>query len=52
MSVNDLISYLSDELEADKVFSGHKQVIFVAHSLGGIVVQELLLTYRDKNLVW
>lgn len=50
MSVNDLVSYLSDELEADGVFSKHKQVIFVAHSLGGIVVQELLLTYRDKNL--
>jgi predicted alpha/beta hydrolase family esterase len=50
MSVNDLISYLSDELEADGVFSKHKQVLFVAHSLGGIVVQELLLTYRDKNL--
>jgi pimeloyl-ACP methyl ester carboxylesterase len=48
--VNDLISYLSDELEADGIFSSHKQVIFVAHSLGGIVVQELLLTYRDKNL--
>jgi len=35
MSVNDLISYLSDELEADGVFSKHNQVIFVAHSLGG-----------------
>lgn len=50
MSVNDLISYLSDELEDAGIFSQHKQVIFVAHSLGGIVVQQLLLTYRDKNL--
>ena len=50
MSVNDVISYLADELQADGVFERHEQVIFVAHSLGGIAVQQLLLTYRDKNL--
>ncbi len=50
MNVNDLISYLADELQADGVFERHEQVIFVAHSLGGVAVQQLLLTYRDKNL--
>src|SRR4029077_10379870 len=34
-------------LVRDGVFSRHKQVAFIAHSMGGLVVQQLLLTHRD-----
>ena len=50
MTVGDLDSVIMNRLDADGVFSRHNEVIFVAHSLGGILTQQLLLTYRDKEL--
>ena len=50
MTVADLVTTIGNRLEADGVFSRHKEVVFVAHSLGGIITQELLLTYQDQQL--
>ena len=50
MTISDLITVIMNHLESDGVFESHKEVVFVAHSLGGILTQQLLLTYRDKQL--
>jgi hypothetical protein len=50
MTIADLDTLIMNRIEADGVFSRHKEVIFVAHSLGGLLTQQLLLTYRDKSL--
>lgn len=47
MSIDDQVSNLMSRLEADGVFSKHTEVVFVAHSLGGLVVQRLLLTHHE-----
>ena len=47
MSIDDQVSNLTNRLEADEVFSKHGEVVFVAHSLGGLIVQRLLLTHRE-----
>ena len=48
-TVADLETTVKNRLEADKIFSDHDEVVFVAHSLGGIIVQQILLTYRDEG---
>lgn len=50
MTLADIASNLYNRLTADNVFSGHQQVIFVAHSMGGILVQQLLITYTKEKL--
>lgn len=50
MTISQLDTIIMNRLEADEVFSRHKEVVLVAHSLGGLVTQQLLLTYRDKGL--
>ena len=47
MTVDEVAASLNSQLESDEVFSGHREVIFVCHSLGGIIVQQLLLTHRE-----
>lgn len=47
MSIDDQVSNLMNRLEGDKVFSKHNEVVFVAHSMGGLIVQRLLLTHHD-----
>ncbi|MGA7558774.1 MAG: alpha/beta hydrolase [Terriglobales bacterium] len=47
MTISEVAESLNSRLESDDVFSGHREVIFVCHSLGGIVVQQLLLTHRE-----
>lgn len=47
MSIDDQVSNLMNRLEADAVFSKHSEVVFVAHSMGGLVVQRLLLTHHE-----
>ena len=47
MTVDEVAASLNSLLESDEVFSGHREVIFVCHSLGGIIVQQLLLTHRE-----
>ena len=47
MSIDDQVSNLMNRLEGDKLFSKHNEVVFVAHSMGGLIVQRLLLTHHD-----
>ncbi len=47
MTMDEVVSSLKSRLDSDEVFSRHREVVFVAHSLGGLVVQRLLLTHRE-----
>jgi pimeloyl-ACP methyl ester carboxylesterase len=47
MSIDDQVSNLMNRFEADKVFARHNEIVFVAHSMGGLIVQRLLLTHHD-----
>ena len=47
MTIDEVVSNLKNRLELDHVFEEHSDVAFIAHSLGGLVVERLLLTYRD-----
>jgi pimeloyl-ACP methyl ester carboxylesterase len=47
MSIDEVVANIDNRLVADKLFSSHKEVLLVAHSLGGLVIQQLLLTHRD-----
>jgi triacylglycerol esterase/lipase EstA (alpha/beta hydrolase family) len=47
MTVDEVVNSLNSRLTADDVFSKTREVIFVCHSLGGIILQRLLLTHRE-----
>jgi hypothetical protein len=47
MTIDEVVSNLKSRLDSDQVFSNHREVVFVAHSLGGLIVQRLLLTHRE-----
>jgi pimeloyl-ACP methyl ester carboxylesterase len=46
MTIDEVISGLKNRFDSDGVFSKPREVVFVAHSLGGLIVQRFLLTYR------
>jgi len=47
MTIDEIVANLKSRLDSDEVFSKHREVVFVVHSLGGLVVQRLLLTHRE-----
>jgi len=47
-SVDEIADHLHRRLDDDNVIRNHRQIIFVAHSMGGLVVRAYLLKYRDK----
>ena len=47
MIIDEIVSNLHSRFEADQVFA-HREVVFVAHSLGGLVTQRYLLTHRER----
>ena len=46
MTIDEVVSNLANRFQSDGVFS-HREVLFVAHSLGGLVVQRFLITHRE-----
>jgi O-acetyl-ADP-ribose deacetylase (regulator of RNase III) len=44
----DLADQLRGELADHHLFEDHQKVVFIAHSMGGIVVREFLLNNREK----
>lgn len=50
MTLSDLSTSIYNQMVTDGIFSKHKEVIFVAHSMGGILTQQLLITYAKEKL--
>lgn len=48
MAVSDLATTMHEHLKSDAVFENHEAVIFLAHSMGGLIVRTFLLRYREK----
>ncbi|WP_156945001.1 triacylglycerol lipase [Bradyrhizobium sp. Ec3.3] len=46
LTINEISELLYGRLFADKVLS-HERVIFLAHSLGGLTVRQMLLNHKD-----
>jgi pimeloyl-ACP methyl ester carboxylesterase len=47
MNIEEVVSGLNNQLVNDEIFSKHREVIFVCHSLGGLIVQRLLTEHRE-----
>lgn len=47
MSIDDIANSLNERFKHDDVLSKHQKVVFVAHSLGGLIIQRLLVLYRS-----
>lgn len=45
-SINELAECMWRDLQSDKVLN-HSKLIFIAHSMGGLVTREFLLKYKD-----
>jgi pimeloyl-ACP methyl ester carboxylesterase len=50
-SIVELAGQLRGSLEDHRVFEDHKNVIFLSHSMGGLVVRQYLLTKHDLSQV-
>src|SRR4051794_4435692 len=48
-TIDDVVNSLDQQFRHDKVLSTHRGVAFIAHSLGGLVVQRYLITHRPSE---
>jgi pimeloyl-ACP methyl ester carboxylesterase len=46
-SIVGLVAQFRGALEDQRVFEDHKSIVFLAHSMGGIIVRQFLLTRHD-----
>jgi pimeloyl-ACP methyl ester carboxylesterase len=46
MTIDEIVSNLANRFQSDGVFN-HREVVFVAHSLGGLITQRFLITHRE-----
>ena len=46
-TVSDVAESMFQFMETDQVFRAHREVVFVCHSLGGIVVEQMLLQHHS-----
>lgn len=47
LAISDLTNNMRTHLRSDSVFEDHEQVVFLAHSMGGLVVRQFLLRNRE-----
>jgi triacylglycerol esterase/lipase EstA (alpha/beta hydrolase family) len=47
-SIVDLADQLRGDLDDNRVFEDHDKIVFLAHSMGGIVVRQYLLNRQDR----
>jgi pimeloyl-ACP methyl ester carboxylesterase len=47
-SIDELADHLRRHLRDDNVIANHKRIIFIAHSMGGLIVRAYLLKYREQ----
>ena len=48
LTISDLAANLDTALTTYRIFDDHQQVIFVAHSMGGLVVRSFLIKFQSK----
>ncbi|MEO8383250.1 MAG: alpha/beta fold hydrolase [Acidobacteriota bacterium] len=48
-TIDELADHLRKYLNNDNVIANHRQVVFVCHSLGGLIARAYLLKYRDLS---
>jgi len=46
-TIEEVVSGFNNQLVNDEIFSKHREVMFVCHSLGGLIVQRLLIEHRE-----
>jgi pimeloyl-ACP methyl ester carboxylesterase len=50
-TISGLAGQLRGSLEDNRVFEDHKSVVFLSHSMGGLVVRQYLLTRHDLSKI-
>ena len=50
-TISGLAGQLRGSLEDNRVFEDHKSVVFLSHSMGGLVVRQYLLTKHDLSKI-